>query len=478
MFAERFDALMNVAEVSNSRLGRAVSMNPSYIGRLRSGARALPKKQAYLLNMCKYLAGNVKKDYQINALIKLTGIGSAVLETVEDTAVYLERWLIGEKPELYPASGRLVSGCSHAVQRQVAAVSQENEREELKKYSSYLYGNAGKRKAVIQFFQMILQEKKPHTLLLFSDENMEWLYEDGAFVKRWMELFTGVILKGNRVRVIHNISRDMNELIEAVTKWIPIYMTGMVEPYYYPRLRDGVFRRTLFIAPEVAAVASSSVQQDTDGMLNMFITDRFAINALTAEYGNYFGLCRPLMQIFTEKDAKSFADVAENIVMAEGDALLCCEMPPFFAMPEKLAEEMAEKAEYTDFMEVWRNSADAFRKKIAHSRLSLILLEPKTAEGAEYILQPPFAQTLSLGGIRYDQKQYLAHIEGLKELEAQYENFSITFKQELTPNITLYVKEDRGVIMTKTDMPKAAFVIDDYNMVNAFRDYASKILRT
>lgn len=52
------------------------------------------------------------------------------------------------------------------------------------KYAAYLYGHAGKRKAVEQFFLMILQEKEPQTLLLFSDENMAWLYEDTVFAAR------------------------------------------------------------------------------------------------------------------------------------------------------------------------------------------------------------------------------------------------------------------------------------------------------
>lgn len=52
------------------------------------------------------------------------------------------------------------------------------------KYAAYLYGHAGKRKAVEQFFLMILQEKEPQTLLLFLDENMAWLYEDTAFAAR------------------------------------------------------------------------------------------------------------------------------------------------------------------------------------------------------------------------------------------------------------------------------------------------------
>lgn len=37
MFAERFDALMNIAEHSNCQLGREINRNPSQIGWLISG---------------------------------------------------------------------------------------------------------------------------------------------------------------------------------------------------------------------------------------------------------------------------------------------------------------------------------------------------------------------------------------------------------------------------------------------------------
>ena len=75
------------------------------------------------------------------------------------------------------------------------------------------------------------------------------------------------------IKIIHTISRDMNEMPEAVTRRIPMYMTGMIGPYCYPRLKDGVFQRTLFLTPSTTAVVSSSVQPDTDGMLNLFLTD-------------------------------------------------------------------------------------------------------------------------------------------------------------------------------------------------------------
>lgn len=59
MFVERFDALMNIAELSNSQLGREISMNPSRIGRLRSGARPLPKHHEFLPGMCAYMAAHL-----------------------------------------------------------------------------------------------------------------------------------------------------------------------------------------------------------------------------------------------------------------------------------------------------------------------------------------------------------------------------------------------------------------------------------
>ena len=473
MFAERFDALMNIAEVSNSLLGRSVSIDPSHIGRLRSGVRPLPKKQEYLLSMCRCLAEHIKKDYQLNALQKLTGIGSAALASPESTALYLEQWFLEKEQDTSAATGRLISGFSRLSSRPISFSGAAAEKAP-PKCAAYLYGNAGKRKAVEQFFLMILQEEKPQTLLLFSDENMAWLYEDAAFALRWAELFTQVILKGNRVRVIHTVSRDMNELLEAVTKWIPIYMTGRIEPYYYPRLRDGIFQRTMFIAPDTAAVVSSSVQQDTDGMLNLFLTDRAALNAITAEYERYFSLCRPLMRVFTAQDQEGFRKTFDSLAAAEGDACLCCTMPPLFAMPEKLVLELSEQAGNDTLGTLWRRSLYLFRKNIKKQRLSLALLDPESALLTEDSLFPLMEAVFSLRGLSYTKEQYMMHIERLKQMERQYENLTVTFRSRLADHTLLYVKEDTGVIMAKTDEPMAAFVINERNMINAFWDYLTQ----
>lgn len=474
MFAERFDALMNIAEVSNSLLGRDVNMNPSHIGRLRSGARPLPKRHEYLAAMCRYLTKHITKEYQINALQKLTGISSATLASPESASLYLEQWLLEQEAYTSAATSRLISGFSRLASRTntISADSASNELPQ--KFAAHLYGNAGKRKAVEQFFMAILQEEKPQTLLLYSDENMTWLYEDAAFAAHWAELFTKVILKGNRAKIIHTVSRDMNEMLEAITKWMPIYMTGMIEPYCYPRLRDGVLQRTLFIAPNTAAVVSSSVQQETEGMLNLFITDRAALDALVSEYEHYFALCRPLMRIYTESNAESFQRIAESISAADGNAYLCCTVPPLFAMPEKLVRELSEQSGNEALISQWKRSLSLFRKNIKKQHLTLVLLNPECVVLTPDALRPSVDDLFSGDNFLYTKEQYLTHIERLAQMERKYENLEIHFASELADNTILYVKDDTGVVMGKMNTPVTAFVINNRNIIGAFWDYMEK----
>ncbi|WP_130838172.1 hypothetical protein [Lachnoclostridium sp. Marseille-P6806] len=475
MFAERFDSLMNIAEVSNSLLANAIHMNSSHIGRLRSGARPLPKKHEYLGAMCLFLARHFRKEYQINALQKLTGIGNGALLSPENTALYLEQWLLEAEQDPSLAAGRLISGFSHFSSHPVSFAAGGAAEEAPEKYASYLYGNAGKRKAVEQFFRMILQEKKPQTLLLFSDESMEWLYEDAAFAARWSELFTRVIAKGNRIRVIHTISRDMNELLEAVAKWIPIYMTGMIEPYYYPRLRDGLFQRTMFIAPHTAAVISSSVQQNAEGALNIFLTDRAAIEAVSLEYARYLQLCRPLMRFFTGQDADELRKAARTLSEAEGDACLCSAAPPLFAMPESLVRKLAEQRGNELLLPLWKQSVFSFRRSIEKQRLTLIILDPKTAPLSPAAFRPPLAEFFACPEFSCTHKQYMQHFEAMRKLEKKYDNLTVVLRNDLSPDMLLYVKEDAGVIMAKADPPISAFAISERNMVNAFWDYLKRM---
>ncbi|MDR0980729.1 MAG: hypothetical protein LBL85_02945 [Methanocalculaceae archaeon] len=161
------------------------------------------------------------------------------------------------------------------------------------------YGRTGKQDAVIRFFTEILRHEEPQTLLLFSDENMDWMTEPEYF-QQWGTLLMQILQKGNHIKIIHTVSRKGQEMDAAIRGWLPLYTTDRIHPYYCPEPKDGIYRRTLFIAPETAAISSFSIQDNTDAAPNLYVTDPEAIlRAFTKEFEGYISICKPLMQKYS-----------------------------------------------------------------------------------------------------------------------------------------------------------------------------------
>lgn len=63
-FAEKLDFLMNITQTSNSALAHAATLDASYISRLRTGKRLMPKDNHMIQGMTIFLARQFKEDYQ------------------------------------------------------------------------------------------------------------------------------------------------------------------------------------------------------------------------------------------------------------------------------------------------------------------------------------------------------------------------------------------------------------------------------
>lgn len=98
MFAEKLNAVMEIAGISNSMLGRAVGIDASHIGRLRNGVRPLPKKHDFVAHICSYLVRHLTKEHQIAALHKITGF-SRQPASDGDFALFLANWLVDNPRE-------------------------------------------------------------------------------------------------------------------------------------------------------------------------------------------------------------------------------------------------------------------------------------------------------------------------------------------------------------------------------------------
>ena len=116
------------------------------------------------------------------------------------------------------------------------------------------FGIDGIRRAAIRFLGAVAASSKPQTLKLYSDQNLTWLSSDAEFVQKWSILMCLVLKNKNQIKIIHSIDRNFSEMLIGIEKWLPLYMSGMIEGYYCKNASDSRFCHTLFLAPETAAI--------------------------------------------------------------------------------------------------------------------------------------------------------------------------------------------------------------------------------
>ena len=305
--AERLDFLMKLTDTRNAALGRALNFDASYISRIRSGKRGLPPSHPFVKPAAAYLARSVRADFQKNAILRELGLSCPWPETEAEAAALLASYLETDKAPGAAAIPHMPERANKAAGEGVAS--------EVRLF----YGAEGKRAATLCFLGALVADGRAHTLLLYSDEEMDWLYEDPDFARRWAGQMEALLQNGGSIRIIHTISRDANEMWEAVGKWLPLYLRGHIVPYYYPRLRDKVYRRTLFIAAGHSALISDTVTGQQDA-LDLLLREPQAVAALEQEFAAYLALCRPLMEIIPPERSEALPELLREYACAENPA--------------------------------------------------------------------------------------------------------------------------------------------------------------
>ena len=475
IFCEKLDCLMKITDTSNSALALCVRLDPSHISRLRHGLRSPIRDEPCIDAMSAFFARRCKANYQKNALQEL--LGESVAPDEAALRGQIRNWLMNDKTEERASaafSSFAVDAAQTNPQHGEKAVSEE------KAQVTVYYGKGSKRQAAEEFISTATAQEKTGTLLLFSDEAVEWLTDDAAFTARWALRMQELLRGGKRICIIHTVNRNLDEMSSAFRMWMPLYMTGLIEPYYCPRIRDGIFRRTLFVLPGVAAVVSSSVGESAECEATLFIRDPRMVKAYECEFSRFRALCRPLMQIFAAAERKEFLAALDAYESAPVNSVIQTGSLSLVTMPEPVWNGILAR-----IGQQGKELKQCHRKR--HERL---LLQLETVAFCERIrLYSPeevkkgkvsvaLSEILLDRPLSYVPEEYIAHLEELSCLLKTYERFDVVFTdtEEEMP-YTIYVRDETGALVEKNSAPTAAFLIREGNMTASFRDYMDVLSR-
>lgn len=303
-FANRFDLLMRLSNTSNNAIAKYLAMDPSYISRLRRGERNRPRHQDYIVSICTFFARQLLNGKGLQNFAESVADPSVVsIQDPKELAAYLENWI-------------LVDSAGAGEQRE------DNRPPETVAPSIVpYYGINGRYQAMVALLANALEALPSFTLLMYSDESTESPQGQCDLHAKWNTLLQEAIHQGNRVKIILKTSRNMDEMFNSVSYWLPLYGSGIVDAYYYPRLRDGVYKRVLYVIPGFAAVFSTAIGAFGENVSTFFVSDPTTVDSFSDEFYSYLALCNPLMEKWNLKSKLSEGSKSPCIVSFHQDWL-------------------------------------------------------------------------------------------------------------------------------------------------------------
>lgn len=475
MISQKLDLLMKITNTTNAALANALSLDASYIYRIRKGERSTPKSDSFAYSVAQYFASNVKEKYTQKLLSDAICQGKEWPDDVDEARDLICSWLSDNDSFQSDTLEKLISNLSTRYKSDIVipALSRENLSHTEK--VEFYHGKAGKQAAVEKLLINICSLGKPLMLLLCSDEDMDWLFDDKPFALRCISLLEKFISNGGKIKIIHTVSREIDEMLEAVDRWMPLYVSGAIEPYYCPKLRDNIFHRTLAIAVDHYAMISNTVGKLADQSLTSLIGDVDAVKAVEYEYNNFLALCKPLMQIFKPNNNAHFRTSFSDFSKTMSDTVSYGAAPSVFSMPLKLAESLRGSG-YEDFASFAEESISDFDKSMqADCQFTDIISLPPLDAVKDGKIYMPASDIVGDSMIPYTPKDLASHLENVAKLLLTESNYFVIITDRRPGELFMLAKENGPAMLTSANPPSATFLITEHGMSSAFNEYLSRI---
>ncbi len=471
MFAKRFDFIIRLSKIQVNTLAKAAMIDPSYVSKLRTGARKLPKNPVFLDDMLDYIVIHIKDEEQKAIIAEI--IGDKWPDDKMEVKSFLKNWLLADDYDLGLLGGLVDTMLLARGGQSVSELGGNS----LAKVKKHYYGVEGKKECALALFDLVLSQEKPRTIYLNSSENMSWMAGDENFIKLWEKKLIDVILAGNKIIIIHSTKRNINEMIYGAAKWSSIYMNGTVESYYYPGIRDSLIQRTLFIADDLVALSSVSIENDTEGMLNAVFTDKKAVRALRKEFKNFLAVCKPLSLIINKSNLTSLKDIITSVSKNSYNLKSVSLIPHIFTMPESVAKSMQKRSPESNIYKAWTFANEYFKKIMQTSTYTEVLQDKDSL-----LKNPEFKSELAFGGflaatdLTYTEDELSEHYKNVDALAKKYPNYKPVYIKTPLKNQFLCSLDSEGFVLARPSGENVMTVFMQDIIMNTYKEYLDKYI--
>lgn len=308
-FAEKFNSLLVLTGINQSKLARELNVDASLVSRWRNGQRSPVNSQESILSIANAFARRIQMKYQCEALSALIGHTIGDTATTKDLAEEILFWLNRDNA-IFVEFITTVHNAKEVAEPEV-------EKHAAARHSMPAHGGSktitlvmGEQASVQSFIAACLENPQHAALMLYCDETGSWMEYAVTYLKR---AYARCPQLGSLFREIHMILPHgvYAENIATYFDFIaPFAKTAAINIYSHKHYQRGEFQSSLVIAEGTALVTSFGFARQDDSATYL-VTDKPSVEQYAREF---MELCKRCETLVTLRDRRSGIQVITEMI--------------------------------------------------------------------------------------------------------------------------------------------------------------------
>lgn len=468
-FYNNLKKLVSALELTNAELAKNMGYDPSYISRVLSGKRRIADVEKFISDFSAYVSLRYRGGSRAALIAQAMGYREKDFKDKDELSDALSTFLGLRLPEKKDEQIRELLSDINAFDlgeynRSVSAEKPRTSGLTFRFSSSRrYYGIKERMNGEIDFIKATVLSRSMEDVTVFSNMPGEEADINEDTEKRIWAGIRMMINKGLRLNIIHNIRRPEEEVLRELRRYIPLYMTGRISPFYLPGEADSDLLSALKVSGAAALSGEAVAGHCRD--CRYYLTDnREEMRYYNKKAAQLLGRSRPLMMVYNRTRSVEFGKALEALTENGVRRMICSSLPLFTASGELLERVFSHN-----------RLPESVRRKIyilageSKKRFSRILSETGIRLEAPFPERKDFdAHRLSLSvqdifyekEILYSYEEYTEHLRLTKEFLSRYPGCSIRLSSEPAfDNISIISLADDKVLISKNRSPAIHFAI-------------------
>ena len=483
---KNFHTLLTVVPINISDLARFLNYDPSYISRIRNGQRQPANPTEFARKISIFVTKHFQTVEQKAVISSLINCPMEELSNYTDFQDRMTNWLLAG---------------SGAVKDSMTVFLEKLDEFNLNEYIHSIHFNELKIPSVpfqipisrtywgikemmeseLDFLKATVLSKSTAPVIMYSDMPMKEMAKDPEFPKKWMFGMAMMLKKGLHLYQIHNLDRSFDEMMLGLESWIPMYMTGLISPYYLKNVQNNTFLHLLKVSGSAALSGEAITGCHENG--------KYYLTKSKREVAFYQRRADELL-----KNADSLMDIYRSEREAELNTFLISDIRksgkrrgirstlPLYTISEELLERILIRHDIDG------RQKQRIRKHVKMQKERIIsILASETLEDEvpaltpeEFSKNPP---VLDLSGIfcetnlPYSEEEYMMHMSDTKAFARKNPNYILRISTtHAFHNLQILVHEGQWAIISKSKAPAIHFIIHHPKLRNAIENFIPPIV--